>query len=337
MKKLLVICGPTATGKTALAIRLAKKFNCELISADSRQVYCWMNIGTGKELPVNSKFKIQSSKLGRQGIGFYEVDGVKIWGYDLVEPTQEFSVAQYVKIARKIINVIWQPRQKLSHSGGQGEKLPILVGGTGLYIKAVVNGIPSAKIPKKVKLRKSLKDKSADELFEILAQLDPIRAASMNVSDKKNPRRLIRAIEVSITKVKGKGLKVKGLEADVLFIGLTASKKYLDEKIEERVDMRVLQGIEKEIESLFLKGVTWRHQSMQALGYKKWRDFFEYKKSQKVVILNWKQAEKQYVKRQMTWFKRDKRIHWFDISEMRWEKDVERLVKKWYISSNKER
>ena len=276
------------------------------------------------------RFKIQDSRSG----GYYLVGGVKIWGYDLVEPTEEFSVGKYVKIARKIIKDIWKSRQKLTHSGGQGGKLPILVGGTGLYIKGVVDGIPTAAISKSKALRKTLEGKKSDELFELLAQLDPVRAASMNASDRKNPRRLIRAIEVASAKVKSQKSKVKSLRANELFVGLTASKKYLDKRVEERVDKRVRQGIEKEIKNLFKRGVTWGDQSMQALGYRQWRDFFENKKSQQDVILNWKQAEKQYVKRQMTWFKRDKRINWFDISKLGWDKDVERLVKKWHNQDN---
>lgn len=343
-RKLLVICGPTATGKTSLALKLAKKFNGEVVSADSRQVYRRMDIGTGKNLPVSAKFKFQSAKLG----GYYEIRGVKVWGYDLVGPTEEFSVAQYVKIANKIIKDIWKPRQKLLHSGGQEGKLPILVGGTGLYIKGVIDGIPTAKIPKNKSLRKSLEGKVASELFEILAQVDPVKSGSMNASDRKNPRRLVRAIEISGSGIKEQGLRNKIIQS-ILFIGLTAPKEFLNTKIEKRVESRVKQGIEEEIRSLFRKGVTWKHQSMQALGYRQWRNYFtklggksgwergitetlndSESTERRNAINNWKHVEKQYVKRQLTWFKRDKRINWFDISKLGWEKDVERLVKKWY-------
>src|SRR5687767_6639381 len=123
MKKLLVICGPTATGKSSLAFKLARKFNGELISADSRQVYIGMDIGTGKEWG----------------------EGVEIWGYDLVDPDKEFSVAQYLRFATK----------KISDIEKRG-KLPILVGGTGLYIKGVVDGIPTVDVPRNKKLREIL-------------------------------------------------------------------------------------------------------------------------------------------------------------------------------------
>ena len=141
MNKLLVICGPTSTGKTTLAVDLAKKFNGELISADSRQVYKGMDIGTGKDLPKGAKIKLPWF----QKYGYYELNGVKIWGYDLAAPRHEFNVAQYIKFAERLISDI-------SKRG----KTPILVGGTGLYIKAVIDGISTASIPKNNLLRKNL-------------------------------------------------------------------------------------------------------------------------------------------------------------------------------------
>ncbi|MBU0569753.1 hypothetical protein KKB40_03150, partial [Patescibacteria group bacterium] len=258
MKNALVICGPTATGKTSLALRLAKKLDGELVSVDSRQVYKKLDIGTGKDLPSGSKLKAKNSRLPE----YYEVNGVKIWCYDLVEPTEEFSVGQYITIANVIIKDI-ETRKKL----------PILVGGTGLYIQGMTDGISTALIPKNARLRKLLEKKSAEELFEMLFKIAPAKATSLNSSDKKNPRRLIRAIEVakfptnSQTKkpfqksLRGvcdlpagrqawqssleyeiatlaslirddKKSKVYDYNKNVLFIGLTAPKKILDERIE---------------------------------------------------------------------------------------------------------
>jgi len=328
-RKLLVICGPTATSKTGVALQLAKLLTSgpggsgpagELVSADSRQVYRGINIGTGKDLPVNVKCQMSNVKCFGERICFYTINGVKLWGYDLVEPTEEFSVSKYVEIAGYVIEDIWR----------RG-KLPILVGGTGLYIKGVVDGISTANVPKSLSLRQLYKGKSADELQEILGSIDPFKLASMNVSDRKNPRRLMRAIEVAQYKSKFK-FKNKKKSNDVLFIGLTASKIYLDKRIEERVEVRISQGIEKEIEALFKKGVTWDDQSMQALGYRQWKGYFDNLKSLSDVVLNWKRAEKQYAKRQMTWFKPDIRINWFDISKLGWRKEVEKLVGKWYKS-----
>ncbi len=319
MTKLLIICGPTATGKTALAIDIAKKFGGEIVSADSRQVYKEMDIGTGKDLPKGSTYK---AVLGNYG--FYEIKGVKIWGYDLVEPTKQFSVANYTRFAQKTI-------QHIIKRG----KLPILVGGTGLYIKAVVDGIPTAFIPKNESLRKNLAGKTLAELFENLAQLDPIKAALLNVSDRKNPRRLIRAIEVAQWRLKsGRKEKIRIKKYDSLFIGLNAPKNYLFEKIEKRVDERINRGLEREIKKLFEKGVTWESQAMSSLGYRQWKLYFEKKETRDKVIDIWKNEEKKYAKRQITWFKKDKRINWFDISKRRWRNYVEKLIKKWYSNAN---
>ena len=299
MKKLLVICGPTATGKTALAIKLAKKFDGEIVSADSRQVYKGMDIGMGKEW-----------------------GDVPIHGYDLVDPRREFSVSKYLKFARKILKDIWR----------RG-KLPILVGGTGLYIKGVIDGIPTVEVPRNNELRKRLEEKSADELFESLSQLDAVRAGSMNSSDRKNPRRLVRAIEVAQWNL---GHGVKCLTSDilhptsVLVIGLTAAKEPLNTRIEDRVGETVKAGIKKEIESLLKNGVSWDDQSMMSFGYRQYRDFFEGEVPEEVVVSEWTREEQKYAKRQMTWFKKDKRVGWFDIFEVDYQKKVEKMVAKWY-------
>lgn len=318
MEKLLVICGPTATGKTSLALSLATKFNAELISSDSRQVYKSMDIGTGKDLPKGAKFKAKKGSLP----GYYRVGKTRIWGYDLVGPKSDFSVSKYVKVIEKVLEDVIRRK-----------KLPILVGGTGLYIKAVVDGIPTASIPKSKTVRKTLEGKPVRELFEILAQVDPIRAASLNVSDRKNPRRLIRAIEVAQWKL-GKGSKKlerksKKRQFSTLFVGLIAERRVLCQKIANRVKKRE-KGVGEEIESLLKKGVTWDSQSMDSLGYKEWKGFFEGKIEKSEVLKKWEKDECNYAKRQIVWFKKDKRINWFDIEGDNWRKKVEKLVKKWY-------
>jgi tRNA dimethylallyltransferase len=321
MKKILIICGPTASGKTTLGLSLAKKFNGEIISADSRQVYRALDIGTGKDLPQNSKCQMPNSNLG-ENVCFYEIGGVRVWGYDLVEPHKDFSVSAYVKFVKRIIGQIWQER-----------KLPILIGGTGLYIKGVIDGIATSFVPPNKSLRMNLEGKRVEELFETLAQLDSIKAGSMNISDKKNPRRLIRAIEIAQYKLEGKDVFEKhsaGIGESVLFIGLTDEKRALQARIEKRVDERIKNGIEAEVKKLLDEGVGWDSQAMKSLGYRQWQDYFESKKSQKEVIRLWKQEEKQYAKRQMTWFKKDKRISWFNSSDSKLSKKVEKLVQKWY-------
>lgn len=328
-RKLLVVCGPTASGKTKLALYLAKVLDGEIVSADSRQVYKGMDIGTGKDLPKNSKRLKSRLKINARFIPFYKINNVKIWGYDLVEPTKEFSVAQYIRIARKIIRNIWKRC-----------KLPILVGGTGLYIKGVVDGIPTAYIFRNRKLRSLLEKKSVDELFEILKRVDSSKAALMNTSDRKNPRRLIRAIEVSTW---GKVVQSKTaksniafpLEADsILFVGLKTSKNISEKMIKKRVVERLKQGVIGEIRELLNKGVDWDDQSMQALSYRYWRSYFEENRSQDEVIKKWMREEVKYAKRQLIWFKKDKRIKWFDVSKGNWRKDVEKLVSKWHNKKN---
>lgn len=325
MKKVLVICGPTSTGKTSLAIYLAKKFNGELISADSRQVYRKLDIGTGKDLLKDSKFVLTGYKWFGSNVGYYATQGIKLWGYDLVDPKKNFSAGQYLGFAKKAVETI--------HSAG---KLPILVGGTGLYIKAVVDGIPTALVPRNNALRQNLADKKPGELYEVLAQLDPIRAGSMNTSDGKNPRRLARAIEVAMWKLEDSRRFAipptqnrKG-RPDVLFVGLCAEKEVLFRNIERRVEKRIDAGLEKEIRGLLSSGITWKMQSMSSLGYRQWREYFEKTKTKETVVKDWIKEEKRYAKRQITWFKKDRRLQWFDIAENKFRNNVEKLVKKWY-------
>ncbi len=319
MTKLLVICGPTATGKTSLAISLARKFNGEIISADSRQVFKGLNIGTGKDLPKGAKPKF----LWIKKFGYYDVKGIKVWGYDLADPRHSFSVSQYIRFAERMIADVTK----------RG-KLPIIVGGTGLYIKGIIDGIPTAEIPRNTHLRKSLEEKPASELYELLAQIDSFKAASMNASDRKNPRRLIRAIEIATWHVGHEkvGHKVKAPRADwdVLQIGLMADSAYLNDKIEQRVSERFKKRLEDEIAGLLKNHVDWKMQSMSSMGYGEWRDFFEGRKSEKEVMDIWMMEEKKYVKRQMVWFKKDKRIIWFEITSPDYPENVEKMVEKWH-------
>lgn len=327
MKKLLVICGPTATGKTKLALHLAKVFDGEVISADSRQVYKGMDIGTGKELPKNVKAQMSSVKVEGGSAVFYEIDGVRVWGYDLVDPKYEFSVTNYINFFNNIIGSIYDR-----------DKLPILVGGTGLYIKAVVDGLDTAFIPQNKNLRKLLKGKDIKELLEILSSIDPIKAAELNQSDRKNPRRLIRAIEIGQWSVERKKLYKtpdKKPRYETFFIGLITQKPLLFKIIEKRILRRIQSGLELEIKNITKKGVDWYTHSMTALGYKIWRNYFLGRESKQKVIDRWLIQERKYAKRQITWFKKDKRIKWFDISEKKLHKNVENEVRKWYYSKVK--
>ncbi len=323
MQKVLVICGPTATGKTALALYLAKKFNGEIISADSRQVYRGMDIGTGKDLPENTKTK-DDKRLGR----YYEIKGIALYGYDLASPKEEYSVGQYVVYARRVIREIIKKG-----------KLPIVVGGGGLYIKALIDGIETARIPKNDALRKNLAGRGVQELFEILAQIDSIKAAALNASDRKNPRRLARAIEISQWRLDRGQIKkeVSCPKYECLFIGLSAPKETLYARIEKSVQSRVQKGFLSEVEQLLKEGIDWEYQAMGSFGYRQLRDYFEKKISLTEAIANWVKEEKKYVKRQLTWWKKDERIKWSDISEADWKEKVENMVKRWYATSYAEK
>ncbi len=269
MTKILIICGPTATGKTALAARLAKKFKGELISADSRQIYQSMNIVTGKDRPK----------------------GVIIHGLDLVKPDENFSVAHFVAHARTLINQIIKRK-----------KLPILVGGTGLYINSLINPPKTLSIKPNWQLRKKLEKKTIKQLQQQLKKINQDKWQSMNHSDQLNPRRLIRAIEVALQGVSSQASAKRLLNGkyDCLWIGLTADKKTLDRRIAQRVKARVKAGAFQEWENLKKKYPS-DLPSMSGIGYRQLPD-----------IAAWTRAEQQYTRRQLTWFKKNKQIKWFD-------------------------
>ncbi len=293
MQKLLTIVGPTATGKTTLAISIAQKHNGEIISADSRQVYRGMDLGTGK----------QYSK------------SVKIWGYDLVNPREEFSVSHFQDFVTK----------KITEIGSRG-KLPILVGGTGLYIRAVLDGIQTAHIPQDTTLRQRLDKSSVTDLVQELVKVAPARYTQMNESDKQNPRRLIRAIEVASSNVKH---SVSTTKYDVLVIGLTAPLETLFKRVEDNIHKRIHNGVFDEVTKLLATGVKWDSQAMTSLGYRQLRDYFDREKTQEQVVSEWINEEKKYVKRQLTWFKKDLRIHWISILEADYKNKVEEYLKTW--------
>jgi len=288
-KKLIVILGPTASGKTNLAIGLAKKFNGEIVSADSRQIYKEMNIGTNK--PTKEELKEIPHHL-----------------IDIIKPDKEFNVVLYKDLAIKAIEKI---RKK--------KKLPFLVGGTGLYIWAVVENIDFPRVPPNKSLRKKLEKKTTKELFEIYKKLDPQGAKMI---EKENKRRLIRAIEVCRATKSSfwEERKKKPPLFEVLEIGIKLPKKELEKRIEKRTIKMIKDGLEKEAQSLFKKYKG--HPSLETIGYQEWKDYFEGKIDKAEVIRRIIKNTKKYAKRQMTWFKRDKKIHWITN-----QKEAEKLIK----------
>jgi len=328
MNKTLIICGPTASGKTALARRLAKKFNGELVSADSRQIYRGMDIGTGKDVSGRSKIKGKGLKIKLKNQTYelipYDLDGVLLWLCDVVDPQEEFSVAQYQLLASAVIRDI---RKR--------GKLPIGVGGTGLYIKSLISPIETSHIPPNKNLRKYLYNFSVSHLQTILRKNDPAVLEAMNQSDCQNPRRLIRKIEIT-GYLMHKNVKVvqdQKINEDRLLIGLTAPHPFLYKRIDARVDKRIKEGIIGEIQTLLKRGYTWDLPSMNTFGYKEWKDYIISSHTTSLlphVIERWKWDEHGYARRQMTWFKKMKGIEWVDIVKEDWQQTVEVKVAKWY-------
>ncbi|MBU4298714.1 tRNA (adenosine(37)-N6)-dimethylallyltransferase MiaA [Patescibacteria group bacterium] len=307
MKKLIVILGPTAAGKTELAIRLAKKFDGEIVSADSRQVYRGMNIGTGK-----------ITKKGRGGIP-HEL-------LDVASPKRRFTVTQYQKLALKAL-------EKIFKKG----KIPILVGGTGFYIQAVVDGIVIPEVKPNWRLRSNLNKLPVEELYKILKKLDPKRAKTI---EKENPRRLIRAIEiVKKTKNPVPPLKFNPLPYPVLMLGIKRPKKELEEKIKKRFFEWLKRGLILEAIKLRKMGLSFKRIEEFGMHYREIAKYLQNKIDEKEMIENSIKEIQNYAKRQMTWFKRDpapepsirygagKRILWVQNYRMA-EKLVKNFLKK---------
>src|SRR3990172_4866808 len=317
MDKILFIVGPTAVGKTSLALKLAKKFKGEIISADSRQVYKGMDVGTGKDLPEASQYQVSSIKYQRETVGFYLVKGVRIWGYDLIRPDEEFSVAHFVKFAWKVIKDVW----KRGH-------LPIVVGGTGFFLKSILNPPKSMGIRPVEKLRDKLEGYTLSRLQRELERVSVGRWERMNQSDRQNPRRLIRAIEVAYASKGNRSFLPKREKTlDILWVGLTAPIQKLDDRVLRRVKLRVQKrGMTDEVGRLRQLYPEWNQQAFSATGYREWRDYLEKRLTREKAISLWRQRERQYLRRQLTWFRKQKSIRWFDCSKVEAYAGVVELV-----------
>ena len=302
-KKLLVILGPTASGKSDLAIKLAKLFNGEIISADSRQVYKGMDIGSGKVPLKKIKGKLYSN-------------GIRHHLIDVANPQEYFSAAQYQKLALKAIKDI----QKRG-------KLPILCGGTGLYISSVVEGWQFPKVKPNLKLRKELENLTGEELFLKLKKLDARRAKAI---DKNNKRRLIRALEIILQNKKIEPLKKNPLKMEVLVIGIKKDKEVLRQKIKKRLEKRLKEGMIKEVKKLKQKGVSSKRLEDFGLEYRWVNRYLEKKIDYKEMKETLEKEIIKYAKRQMTWFKNKiKRVKWVQL-----EKEAIILVKKFLEKKN---
>jgi len=293
-RKLIVICGPTACGKTSLSLELAQKYNGEIIATDSRTIYQDMNIGTAKP-SLEERLKVPHYLI------------------DIVRLNQEFTVAQFKQQALSIIYEILRRY-----------KVPFLVGGTGLYISSIVDNLDIPCVPPDQKLRKKLEKKivkhGLDYLWQKLIKLDP---DAVTFIQKQNPRRIIRALEVCLkTKKPFSQLRQKKkCLFNVLQIGIKLNKKELIQKIDQRAEQMIKQGLVTEVKALIKKYPS-DVSALNTIGYQEIISYLQNEISLDEAIDLIKKNTWQYAKRQMTWFKKDKTIKWIENTE-----EAEKIVK----------
>lgn len=296
MNKIIVILGQTSTGKSDFAVEIAKQINGEIISADSRQVYKGMDLGTGK---ITKK----------------EMCGVPHHLLDVTSPSKVFSVSDFQKLATKKIKEIIKK-----------DKVPIICGGTGFYIDTIISGNILPEVPPNKKLRDELEKKSTEQLLDILIKLDFERAKNIDI---KNRVRLIRAIE--ICKTLGKVPPRQGLGGrsfDFLKIGLTLPPEILKERINTRLLKRIKKGMIKEVDNLHKEGVFWKRMEALGLEYRYTSLHLQGKLSKEEMIEKINTETWHYAKRQKTWFKRDQSIIWIDPTKNKDKNLVFKEVKK---------
>ncbi len=296
--KIVVVVGPTASGKTALSLEIAKRFNGEIVSADSRQIYRGMDIGTAK--PSDEELK----KTGHHLI-------------NIKKPDQDYSAGQYKKDALVAI-------RKILKAG----KLPIIVGGTGLYVDVIVKNldIPEVKENKKLRaeLEKEIQIKGLDFIFKKLVKLDPEAAY---IVDPYNPRRVIRALEIALATGKPFSMQRKNGPPifDFVQIGLKLVPEKLKEKIQQRTRKMIKNGLVEEVRSL-TKKYGYKTKAFDAIGYREIMDYLKNKTNLNEAECLINKNTWHYAKRQTTWFKRSPEAKWFDINKKPAKKKILKLV-----------
>jgi len=286
-RPIIAIVGPTATGKTDLAIALAQRFNGEIVSADSRQIYRLLDIGTAK--PTTAQRAAAPHHL-----------------IDFLAPDASYTVAQYQQDASAIIAAI--------HTAG---RLPILAGGTGLYIRAVLDGLAIPDVAPQPALRREWAELAAQQgmaaLHRRLQELDPETAARIPAA---NVRRIIRALEVCV--ITGKPFSAQRAAMPTpfapLLLGLTAERGILYQRADARVDQMLARGLVAEVQTLVERGYPWTLPSMSGLGYRQIGAYLRGEMELEAAIARLKYDTHHYIRRQIVWFRPDQRIHWLDIS-----------------------
>lgn len=298
MDKILAIIGPTGVGKTSLSIQLAKDLNGEIISCDSMQVYQKMDIGTAK-------------------VTQEEMENIPHYLIDIQEYDEPYNVKIFQDKCRKAI-------QTILNKG----KLPILCGGTGLYVKSVVYDYTFAEEQEDEEYTKELKQKTNEELVALLEKLDKEALQKIHPNNRK---RLIRALQMA-HQGKNKSQRENEQEHkmlyDVYFLGLDVDREILHQRIDHRVDVMFDQGLVKEVTELFKEPETWNYTSFQGIGYKEFKSYFEGKRTLNEVKEKIKTHTRQFAKRQYTWFKNQMEVHWVN----REDPNIEQRVKDWLNS-----
>ncbi|MEX0652053.1 MAG: tRNA (adenosine(37)-N6)-dimethylallyltransferase MiaA [Candidatus Paceibacterota bacterium] len=287
--KIIAVVGPTASGKSDLAVSIAKKYNGEVISVDSRQVYRGLNIGSGK-------------------ITKAEMKGVPHHLLDITNPKKVFTASDFVKAGRKALNEILKKG-----------KVPVLAGGTGFYLSALLGEMSLAEVEPNPKLRAELEKFSNEKLLERLSILDPER---VNEIDRANSPRIIRAIEIATTLGEIPKQHATPLY-QTLKIGVRVTPEVLEERINSRLMSRFKKGMLAEAKELHKKGVTWKRMIALGLEYRYMALYLKGEITKEEMVETLKVRIRQYAKRQRTWLKRDKDIQWFELSEI---KKVEKAV-----------
>lgn len=290
--KIIVIVGPTAVGKTYVSIELAKKLGTEIISADSMQIYKGMDVGTAK-------------------IKTEEMQGIKHHMIDLIYPDENYSVSDFKREAEKNID------EMISRG-----KVPVIVGGSGLYVNSLIYDLDFSNAKSNEKLRDYYtyyhKEHGEDALYEKLKKIDPESAEKIH---KNNVKRVIRALEVyDLTGRKfsetNTDIRKKSSKYDFILIGLSMDRKILYERINQRVDKMINEGLVEEVKSLIDKGFEKKLISMQAIGYKEIIEFLEGNITFEEAVNILKQNTRHFAKRQFTWFLKDENVKWFDIEDV---------------------
>lgn len=284
---IVAIVGPTASGKTSFSLQLAKAIDGEIISADSRQVYKYMDIGTDK---------IHES--ARQGIKHHLID--------ILEPDDEFTLADYKRMAIKTINEIHRRK-----------KIPILCGGTGLYLNAIIDNYQVPKVPPQYDLRQELaryyEQHGAEALHKLLQEKDPQAAARIHPN---NVTYVIRALEINIAGGRNKEDQKGETEFEVFTIGVDWPREILYDRINGRVDELMGKGLLNEVKTLLMRGYNEKMPSMNSIGYQELIEFLKGDGTLEEAVEKIKQNTRNYCKRQLTWFRRHENIHWIDGSEL---------------------